>query len=101
MSFEVLVGLHVQDDIGYDEYRAAMKPILSKFEGRFRNDFKVSETLLSDASSTINRVFTIAFADQKSMDAFFSDPDYLAVRGKFFDPSVASAHRLALYENLL
>lgn len=101
MSFEVLVGLQVLDDPGYDAYRAAMKPILANYHGQFRNDFKVSETRLSTGSELINRVFTISFPDQNHMDGFFSDPNYLAVRAEFFEPAVGGAYRLAMYENLL
>ena len=48
MSYEILVGLHVVDDVIYDEYRAAMKPILSNYEGYFGYDFKVSDEKIHD-----------------------------------------------------
>lgn len=101
MSFEVLVGIQVLNDDLYDQYRAAMKPIMTNYHGQFRNDFKVSETLLSTGSTGINRVFTIAFPSQKHMDDFFSDANYLKVREEYFEPAVGSAHRLGLYENLI
>ena len=47
MSYEILVGLNVLDDIKYDAYRAAMSPILSDYEGHSGYDFKVSDVLIS------------------------------------------------------
>ncbi|MBL4831479.1 MAG: DUF1330 domain-containing protein [Aliivibrio sp.] len=73
MSYEILVGLHVLDDLKYAEYRAAMTPILSDYSGHFGYDFKVSEVLISEGNTDINRVFTINFSNQSKMEAFFSD----------------------------
>ena len=98
MSYERLVGLNVVDDRLYQEYRKAMKPILSTYGGRFGYDFKVSEVLLSEGSGEINRVFTINFPDSGKMEEFFSNPDYLAVREKYFEPSVGAATIISTYE---
>ena len=64
MSYEILVGLHVLDDLKYESYRKAMKPILADYEGSFGYDFTVSEVLISpeNSASDINRVFTINFS---------------------------------------
>ena len=32
MSYEILVGLNVLDDLIYEDYRAAMKPILADYQ---------------------------------------------------------------------
>ncbi len=71
MSYEILVGLNVLDDQMYQEYRGAMRPILSSYGGGFGYDFKVSEVLLSETSSEINRVFTINFPNSGIMEEFF------------------------------
>lgn len=98
MSYEILVGLNVLDETKYDAYRKAMKPILSNYEGRFGYDFKVSEVLSSEESADINRVFTINFSSKSQMDSFFSDPDYIKVREKYFVSSVGSTTIISSYE---
>jgi hypothetical protein len=45
-----LVGLHELDDAAYDDYRAAMRPILDRFGGGFRYDFKIAEVLQSEST---------------------------------------------------
>jgi len=96
--FEMLVGLEVSDDRAYQDYRSAMKPILTKFGGSFGYDFKVSEVLLSEVDENINRVFTIRFPDEDMMNKFFSDPDYLKVKSEYFESSVSSTTIIASYQ---
>jgi len=98
MSYEILVGLNVLDDLIYEDYRAAMKPILADYQGRFSYDFKISEVLISEQESEINRVFTINFSSKDKMDGFFSDPQYLIVKEQFFVKSVASTTIISSYE---
>ena len=98
MSYEILVGLNVLDDGKYEEYRAAMKHILAQYEGRFGYDFVVSEVLIAEQNNNINRVFTINFSSKSNMEGFFSDPDYLKVREKYFVASVGSTTRIASYD---
>ena len=103
MSYEILVGLHVLNDHTYEEYRVAMKPILADYQGRFGYDFKVSEVLIAESLTVvdncdINRVFTLNFIRKSNMDSFFSDPQYLHVKEKFFVKSVGSTTIIASYE---
>ena len=98
MAYEMLVGLKVKDDEVYSQYRQAMAPILERFGGGFRYDFKISEVLKRETENEINRVFTIYFRDKASRDGFFSDPDYLKVKDRFFEPSVQTTTRIAEYE---
>lgn len=100
MSYEILVGLNVLDDLIYDDYRAAMKPILSDYEGRFGYDFKVSDVLISEGNTDINRVFTINFASKNRMEGFFSDSKYLIVKETYFLKSVGSAIMISSYEKV-
>lgn len=97
MSFERIAGLFVTDDAAYDTYRAEMKPIMARYGGAFRFDFRVSETLTSSAPHEINRVFLMRFPDEASCDAFFADPEYLAVRARLFDASVRAVSVIARY----
>ena len=97
MKFEMLVGLHVTDDEAYAEYRKAMMPILERYGGGFRYDFKVSETLKAEADQEINRVFTIYFEDESARDRFFSDPDYAVAKQTFFAKSVRATVIIAEY----
>lgn len=92
-----MVGLNVTDDAMYSAYRAAMMPIFARFGGEFVLDVRVAEVLLAPRSATFNRLFTIRFPSQEKMDAFFADPEYVAVRARYFAPSVASVERLVRY----
>jgi uncharacterized protein (DUF1330 family) len=98
MSHEILVGLNVLDDRKYSDYRKAMTPILLTYDGFFGYDFKVSEVLISEGSKDINRVFTINFRDKAQMEAFFSDPEYIAVKEQYFLGSVGDVTRISSYE---
>ena len=98
MAFEMLVGLQENDEAGYARYRDAMAPILARFGGGFRYDFRVAEVLRQETEAPINRVFTIHFADRASSDSFFADPAYLAVRDEHFAGSVGATTILAAYE---
>jgi uncharacterized protein (DUF1330 family) len=98
MSYEILVGLNVLDDVIYENYRAAMKPILADYQGRFTYDFKVSEVLISENDSNINRVFTINFSSKEKLDGFFSDAQYLIVKEQFFVKSVGSTTIISAYQ---
>jgi uncharacterized protein (DUF1330 family) len=96
MSYEMLVGLNVTNDEMYQEYRAAMKPILIQYDGGFKCDFKVSETLLPSENKDINRVFIIYFKDEEAMESFFSNPEYLKIKENHFSNSVSSAVILSI-----
>ena len=98
MMHELLVGLTVRDEAGYQQYRDAMGPILRDHGGRFRYDFTVAATLRSESTHPINRMFVLSFPDRASKDAFFSHPDYKAVRARHFESSVAGATIIAEYE---
>ncbi|GDY26851.1 DUF1330 domain-containing protein [Agarivorans sp. Toyoura001] len=98
MSYEMLVGLHVLDDDMYLQYRDAMKPILSSYGGGFGYDFKVSEVLRPEENRDINRVFTIYFSERSAKEAFFANPEYLKVRERYFEGSVASTTIISSYE---
>lgn len=95
---ERLVGLNVVDDQAYQSYRDAMTPILKSYGGGFGYDFRVSEVLKAETAAPINRVFTIYFPDRETLEAFFSDTDYLEVRRRFFDQAVTDVTTLAIYE---
>jgi uncharacterized protein (DUF1330 family) len=92
------MGLFVADEGLYAQYRAAMAPFLKRHGGSFRYDFKIAETLQSESSNPINRVFIISFPTKADNDAFLSDPDYQKVREKFYKPAVTYSTPLAVYE---
>ena len=98
MAFHRCVGLMVHDDDRYRRYREAMVPLLHQAGGRFRYDFRVADTLISETPAPINRVFMIVFDTRDAHDAFFADPAYLAVRETHFAPSVSHATILAAWE---
>lgn len=97
MSYEMLVGLEVIDNKIYSEYRAAMKPILSTYGGGFGYDFKIDTVLKSQVKENINRVFTIYFPDEQTMNSFFSDEEYLKAKTKYFEKSVKSTTIISAY----
>ena len=98
MSFERVMGLNVIDDQEYQRYREAMLPILKTYGGAFGYDFKVSEVLLSKTEDDINRVFTIEFPSKQKMEAFFSNPDYVAVQNRHLNNSINSKTVISMYE---
>ena len=98
MGYERIMGLNVIDDIEYQKYRDTMIPILTTYGGVFGFDFKVSEVLKSKTDDTINRVFTIDFPDEATMNAFFSDPGYLDAKAKHLDHSVNARTIISLHE---
>ena len=98
MPYERIMALEVTDDAVYQQYRQHMMPILHSYGGSFGYDFKVSEVLKSKSAAPINRVFTIDFPSKEVMERFFSDPDYLAVKAKFFEASVGAVTTISLHE---
>lgn len=98
MSYECIMGLEVSNDTNYQKYRESMIPILHSFGGGFGFDFKVSEVLKSKTNEPINRVFTIDFPSKEIMDRFFTDPEYLAVKVKYFQHSVKSVTTISMHE---
>ncbi len=92
------MGLQVDDEETYRRYREAMTPILARYGGKFRYDFWLGETLISETDKPMNRVFVIHLPDRKSNDDFFADAEYQAVRKQFFDPSVSAVTRIAEIE---
>lgn len=98
MSYEMLVGLEVSDDQSYSNYRAAMMPLLEKYNGKFRYDFAIADVLKQESPNPINRVFVIAFPDQQSKEHFFSDVDYVLVKKKYFEGAVKARTVISEYE---
>lgn len=98
MAIERLVGLFVTDDDMYQKYREHMFPVLQTFGGAFGYDFKVSEVLKSEVEAPINRVFTIFFETEESMNDFFVDEQYLEIRKKYYEPSVSATTIISKHE---
>ena len=90
------MGLNVIDEDGYSRYRAEMTPLLEAHGGSFGVDVRVSG-VLRPAETAFNRLFTIRFPSREKREAFFSNPAYLEVRHRLYEPSVSGAHRLAVH----
>jgi len=97
---EILVGLQVTDEPTYAAYRAHMTPLLTAHGGSFGVDVRVAEVLKTPGDQPFNRLFTIRFPSSSALDAFFANPEYLAVRRRFLEPSVAHTTRFGRYEVL-
>ena len=97
MAVEMLIGLNVIDDEEYQLYRDEMSPIFLSYGGRFGYDFKISEVLKSKTEAPINRVFTIYFSNEDSMNSFFSNDEYLKIKERHFDKSVTDRTVIATY----
>ena len=95
MPFLRVVGLSVVDQEKYAQYRAEMTPLLEAAGGGFRYDFTVGRNLKSDAGHEINRLFVIQFPDRATLERFFTNPQYLEIRGRLFNPSVKGTTILA------
>jgi len=92
---ETLMALDVIDADLYAKYRASMAPLLEAHGGRFGLDFWVGEVLRAPPEQTpFNRMFTIVFPSLERREAFFANPEYLAIRKAFYEPSVAGATNL-------
>lgn len=98
MAIEMLVGLSVINDGLYQKYREGISPILHRYGGAFGYDFKISEVLKSETEAPINRVFTIFFKNTDAMHAFFIDEQYLAVRNRYFEPSVSATTIISTHQ---
>ena len=85
---EILVGLDVADNDGYQAYRDAMSPLLERMGGGFRYDFTIAETLKSTAGHPINRIFIIYFPNGQTRDRFFGDETYREIKKRLFESSV-------------
>ncbi len=97
MAVEMLVGLNVIDDDAYQLYRDEMTPSLMSYGGGFGYDFKISEVLKSKTEAPINRVFTIYFSNEDSMNSFFSNDGYLKIKARHFEKSVTDTTIIATY----
>ncbi|MBL8748161.1 MAG: DUF1330 domain-containing protein [Planctomycetes bacterium] len=98
MVHEMMVGLTVTDDDLYQQYRAAMAPLLAAHGGGFRYDFTVAKVLKSASDHPINRVFAIWFGSREQKDAFFAHPEYQVVKARFFQRSVAGTTIFGAYD---
>lgn len=86
--YEMIVAMNVVDPERYASYREAMRPILERYGGGFRYDLVVSETLRSESSHPITRVFAIHFRDRNACAAFFADSNYLDVKAQRYEGAV-------------
>ena len=98
MTHEMVVGLNVTDDANYARYREAMAPLLAAHGGGFRYDFTIAKALKSASPHPINRLFAIYFETKAKKDAFFSNPDYVAIRARYFEPAVAGTTVIGAYD---
>lgn len=98
MTHEMMVGLTVTDDDVYQQYRAAMLPLLTAHGGGFRYDFTIGKVLKSASEHPINRVFAIYFGSAAQKDAFFAHPDYQTIKARFFARSVAGTTIFGAYD---
>ena len=98
MTYTRVMGIYVTNEEEYANYRKGMLPILQSYGGSFGYDFKVSEVMKSKEDAPINRVFTIEFPSQETMEKFFSDPNYLVVKKAHLDVSISSRIVIAMFE---
>lgn len=101
MRYEMTIGLHVADQELYAAYRVAMMPLLKAAGGEFRFDCEVARVLKGGdpaSAAGINRLFVIGFPSREAKEGFFSDPNYLEIRARFFVNAVASTTIIAEYE---
>jgi uncharacterized protein (DUF1330 family) len=94
---EVLIGVRVIDEAGYARYRAELAPLLERHGARFILDVRVAEILRAPLPTACNRLFAIRFPSPRHHDAFFADPDYVALRARLFEPNVSEMVRLGDY----
>ena len=98
MAFEMTMGLLVEDQEKYAQYRTEIAPLLEEHGARFRYDFDVARVLKGEAKHGINRLFMIEFPDRSTKTKFFVDARYLEIRARLFEKSVAGWTTIAEYE---
>lgn len=96
---DTVVAMNVTDEAGYARYREAMALILATYGGRFAHDFRVAETLTSDAPHPVTRVFALSLPDPSATEAFFKDPAYQAAKAAHYDAAVDGFTILATQTN--
>lgn len=97
MAYELLVGLQVDDEESYSNYRKQMTPLLESQGGGFRYDFKIEKTLISEKGAKINRTFVIYFKDKKAMEQLFSSAEYKSIKSKYYKLAVSSTTVISEY----
>jgi uncharacterized protein (DUF1330 family) len=97
MTYEMTVGLLVEDQARYAQYRSEIRPLLEDAGGAFRYDFIIERVMHSESGTAINRVFVLEFPDRSSKERFFADPRYLEIRGRLFEPAVKARVTIAEY----
>lgn len=95
---EILVGLNVADNDGYQNYRDRMTPLLVKLGGSFRYDFTIAQTLKSETKDTINRIFVICFPNSEAKDNLFNNDEYKQIKEQFFEKAVENTTIISEYE---
>ena len=88
MTHDAIVAMNVTDEAGYARYRDVMAPVLRTHGGRFAHDFRVAETLRTDAPHPVTRVFVLRMPDAAALDAFFADPAYRRAKADHYDAAV-------------
>jgi uncharacterized protein (DUF1330 family) len=94
----LVIGLEIRDEASYRQYRAEMTPILKRHGGDFAYDFVVSQVLRQEAPGAVNRVFAVHFPDAETAGRFFGNEEYVAVRGKYFDPAVGNRIEIGAFD---
>jgi uncharacterized protein (DUF1330 family) len=98
MPYDMLIALTVSDHASYSRYREAISPFLARHQAHFRYDLCVSDVLATEGDASINRAFVLSFPDRKGKDAFWADPEYLAVKADLFSRSVRTFTLISEYE---
>jgi uncharacterized protein (DUF1330 family) len=97
--YEILIGMTVDDEHGYTNYRAGMTPILESMGAFFRYDMRVSELLKGEHKDSFNRLFLMSFPDKSTSDRFFADPEYQRVKQEHFVDAVRSYTEIARFQH--
>ena len=97
MPFEMTVGLLVEDQQKYAQYRAEIASLMKEAGGRFRYDFEIAQTLKSESSHEINRLFVVQFPDRAVKERFFADPRYVEIRKRLFENAVKGRTTIGEY----
>ena len=82
VSYQVLIGINVLNNESFVEFHSAIQPVLYRYEGEFSYDIDVPSTLLTGRVIKINHIYTLRFTSRVKMEEFFSDREYLLVRGR-------------------
>ncbi|MEM9072271.1 MAG: DUF1330 domain-containing protein [Myxococcota bacterium] len=95
---ENLVGIQIDDEETYAEYRRRLAPVLEAHGAELLFDLRVAEVLEARGNQTFNRLFLMRFPSLEAAKKFSQSEEYVSLRDTYFTPSVSNTVFWGRYE---